>query len=63
MKTRKIKAIRCNNELELAEIAQRMLLEEVRKHPGEKVTITIPLANGKTIQLFANPRIVPCYQA
>lgn len=63
MKTRRIIEINPRNDFEAIAIAQRLLMDEITKHPGVKAQITFELRNGKCITLFANPIIAPCYRA
>lgn len=55
MKTRRYIKSEAKNDFERIMEAHRLVMEHIQKHPGDKVTCTIPLSNGTYYTATATP--------
>lgn len=55
MKTRRYIKSEAKSDFERILEAHRLVMEHIKKHPGDKVTCTIPLSNGTYYTATATP--------
>ena len=44
------------NHFEAKLLANHAILENIKKHPGIIITVSVPVENGDTVVMWANPR-------